>query len=253
MGGNHAFSSLCIVGAAVAVLGGVSHAQAADPLVFQVPGNPTCASFLTNIGPVTEFKVDPPADLTNRSINGGSINVTVNRVGTNPRSLDWNSTGVPINCIVVKGGPLGANIYYYGQDGSFGDTGLVTPGGHNISHYNIAYGLEGEAPAPQVGFREGLRDQAGALLGRPPHMLRSVGPPASLAAMTSPDAEPGFRALDDRERRILHLRFFEGLTQSQIAQQVGISQMHVSRLIRRSLEKIRAEIVDDQPAHRRAS
>src|SRR6266571_4559247 len=43
---------------------------------------------------------------------------------------------------------------------------------------------------------------------------------------------PGFRALDSRERRILHLRFFEGLTQSQIAQQVGISQMHVSRLIR---------------------
>src|ERR671935_3307092 len=38
---------------------------------------------------------------------------------------------------------------------------------------------------------------------------------------------PGFRVLDDRERRILHLRFFKGLTQSQIAQQVGISQMHV--------------------------
>jgi RNA polymerase sigma-B factor len=53
---------------------------------------------------------------------------------------------------------------------------------------------------------------------------------------------PGFRVLDDRERTILHLRFFDGLTQSQIAQQVGISQMHVSRLIRRSLEKIRAEI-----------
>src|SRR5256884_4778829 len=53
---------------------------------------------------------------------------------------------------------------------------------------------------------------------------------------------PGFRVLDERERRILHLRFFKGLTQSQIAQQVGISQMHVSRLIRRSLEKIREEI-----------
>jgi RNA polymerase sigma-B factor len=64
---------------------------------------------------------------------------------------------------------------------------------------------------------------------------------------------PGFRALDDRERRILHLRFFEGLTQSQIAQQVGISQMHVSRLIRRSLEKIRNEIAVEQPAKRRAS
>ena len=59
---------------------------------------------------------------------------------------------------------------------------------------------------------------------------------------------PGFRVLDERERKILHLRFFEGLTQSQIAQQVGISQMHVSRLIRRSLEKIRDEIAADKGA-----
>ena len=58
--------------------------------------------------------------------------------------------------------------------------------------------------------------------------------------------EPGFKVLDDRERMILHLRFFKGLTQSQIAQQIGISQMHVSRLIRRSLEKIRAEIAADE-------
>jgi RNA polymerase sigma-B factor len=59
---------------------------------------------------------------------------------------------------------------------------------------------------------------------------------------------PGFRVLDARERKILHLRFFEGLTQSQIAQQIGISQMHVSRLIRRSLEKIREEIAAEQSA-----
>jgi RNA polymerase sigma-B factor len=59
---------------------------------------------------------------------------------------------------------------------------------------------------------------------------------------------PGFRVLDERERKILHLRFFEGLTQSQIAQQVGISQMHVSRLIRRSLEKMRDEIAAEQSA-----
>jgi RNA polymerase sigma-B factor len=64
---------------------------------------------------------------------------------------------------------------------------------------------------------------------------------------------PGFRALDDRERRILHLRFFEGLTQSQIAQQVGISQMHVSRLIRRALEKIREEIAVEEAGDRRAA
>ena len=61
---------------------------------------------------------------------------------------------------------------------------------------------------------------------------------------------PGFRVLDERERMILHLRFFEGLTQSQIAQQVGISQMHVSRLIRRSLEKMRDEIVTEEEPER---
>ena len=65
--------------------------------------------------------------------------------------------------------------------------------------------------------------------------------------------EPGLRALDERERRILHLRFFRGLTQSQIAQQVGISQMHVSRLIRRALEKIREEIqLEEEPARERS-
>ena len=57
--------------------------------------------------------------------------------------------------------------------------------------------------------------------------------------------EPGMRALDERERLILQLRFYEGLTQSQIAQRIGISQMHVSRLIRRALEKVRAEIAPE--------
>ena len=64
---------------------------------------------------------------------------------------------------------------------------------------------------------------------------------------------PGFRVLDERERKILQLRFFDGLTQSQIAQQVGISQMHVSRLIRRSLEKIRTEIGSDETSTTRSS
>ena len=54
--------------------------------------------------------------------------------------------------------------------------------------------------------------------------------------------EPALAALPERERKILHLRFFEGLTQSQIAQQIGISQMHVSRLIRRSLERMRNQL-----------
>jgi alpha-beta hydrolase superfamily lysophospholipase len=41
----------------------------------------------------------------------------------------------------------------------------------------------------------GLRDEAARLVGRPPYMLPIVGPPGTLAAMNSPDAEPGYRAM----------------------------------------------------------
>jgi RNA polymerase sigma-B factor len=54
--------------------------------------------------------------------------------------------------------------------------------------------------------------------------------------------EPALAALPDREREILRMRFEDGLTQTQIADKIGISQMHVSRLIRRSLERMRTQL-----------
>ncbi|HEV8024648.1 MAG TPA: SigB/SigF/SigG family RNA polymerase sigma factor [Candidatus Nanopelagicales bacterium] len=50
--------------------------------------------------------------------------------------------------------------------------------------------------------------------------------------------------LPEREREIVTLRFFDGLSQSQIAEQVGVSQMHVSRLLHRSLQRLRGELGD---------
>jgi RNA polymerase sigma-B factor len=55
----------------------------------------------------------------------------------------------------------------------------------------------------------------------------------------------GLEALEPRERRIVTLRFFHGLTQSQIAAEIGISQMHVSRLLRSALQTMRGRIEDD--------
>ncbi|HEY4620632.1 MAG TPA: sigma-70 family RNA polymerase sigma factor [Gaiellaceae bacterium] len=52
----------------------------------------------------------------------------------------------------------------------------------------------------------------------------------------------GFRTLAERERRILHLRFFGGLSQTEIAREVGLSQIQVSRLIRDSLERLRGAL-----------
>ena len=56
---------------------------------------------------------------------------------------------------------------------------------------------------------------------------------------------PAMQALPDRERIILHMRFVEDMTQSQIADKIGISQMHVSRLIRKALETVRDATVAD--------
>ncbi len=53
---------------------------------------------------------------------------------------------------------------------------------------------------------------------------------------------PALERLPSREREILRMRFEEGLPQTQIAQRVGLSQMHVSRLIRKSLAAMREEL-----------
>lgn len=54
--------------------------------------------------------------------------------------------------------------------------------------------------------------------------------------------ERAFRVLDPRERRVLQLSFFAELPQSRIGKELGISQIHVSRVSRRALEKLRAEL-----------
>lgn len=48
--------------------------------------------------------------------------------------------------------------------------------------------------------------------------------------------------LDERDRKILEMRFFDDRTQQEIADEVGLSQMHVSRILRDTLERLRAEI-----------
>ncbi|SNR62156.1 RNA polymerase sigma factor, sigma-70 family, partial [Actinoplanes regularis] len=53
---------------------------------------------------------------------------------------------------------------------------------------------------------------------------------------------PALATLNEREQRILTLRFYGNLTQSQIADQIGISQMHVSRLLTKALAKLRNQL-----------
>ncbi|MER5460087.1 SigB/SigF/SigG family RNA polymerase sigma factor [Streptomyces sp. NPDC002668] len=72
------------------------------------------------------------------------------------------------------------------------------------------------------------------------------GPDPALDVVIDREAvKPGLRRLPERERRILYMRFFRDMTQRRIAEDLGISQMHVSRLISNSCERLRREIMQD--------
>ena len=98
------------------------------------------------------------------------------------------------------------------------------------------------------------RREGGATGERPPSvesLSAGSGDTAPLPGVLEPGFELGedraaleraFRVLDPRERRVLQLSFFAELPQSRIGRELGISQIHVSRLARRALEKLRAEL-----------
>ncbi|MGA7419257.1 MAG: SigB/SigF/SigG family RNA polymerase sigma factor [Acidimicrobiales bacterium] len=56
---------------------------------------------------------------------------------------------------------------------------------------------------------------------------------------------PALASLPERQQEVVRLRFIEGLTQSEIASRVGISQMHVSRLLAQSLARIRENLAEE--------
>lgn len=78
-------------------------------------------------------------------------------------------------------------------------------------------------------------------------ILEYVGEDDSLMAVVDDRTTlaAALRVLSAQERRVLYLRFFDGLTQTEIARQLDISQMQVSRLLRRTLRVLRENIVQD--------
>lgn len=75
-------------------------------------------------------------------------------------------------------------------------------------------------------------------------MMGDIDPDLAMAEEW-PAIEAVLDRLTDREQQILYLRYFEDLTQSEIAPLVGVSQVHVSRLLTKSLEKVRVLLEDN--------
>jgi RNA polymerase sigma-B factor len=104
---------------------------------------------------------------------------------------------------------------------------------------------EASAVAEAVGAGEDEVEEALAA-GRPTVELDAE-------AVAAPDADPaqeralvsaGLEGLSEREQTILRLRFYDDRSQADIAKEVGLSQAHVSRLISRALDRLRASVDD---------
>ncbi|MBQ1091253.1 RNA polymerase sigma factor SigF [Streptomyces sp. B93] len=90
-----------------------------------------------------------------------------------------------------------------------------------------ALSLDAELPGGEDGY------SLGDVLGAPDPALDTV--------VDREAAKPGLAALPEREREILYMRFFGDMTQRRIAERLGISQMHVSRLISRCVTRVRED------------
>jgi RNA polymerase sigma-B factor len=77
--------------------------------------------------------------------------------------------------------------------------------------------------------------------------LVGAADPALEGAADRMSLGPALAHLPERERRVILMRFYDHLTQSQIADRLGISQMHVSRLLARTLKGLRAWIEGERP------
>jgi RNA polymerase sigma-B factor len=112
------------------------------------------------------------------------------------------------------------------------------------------------APAVEGGIRRHLRDRSGRATRVAAHTPDNGAAPAEAVGEPDNFDESEFRVLladrlrvlDERERRIVFLRFHADMTERQIASSVGISQAHVSRLLEGALVKLRAEFTDSSEA-----
>ncbi|WP_425518034.1 SigB/SigF/SigG family RNA polymerase sigma factor [Polymorphospora rubra] len=110
-----------------------------------------------------------------------------------------------------------------------------------ISEEEVLEGLEGARAYNTVSLSTPTNDTEGAAeLG---DLLGGEDDELALAELRVA-LGPALASLDRREQQILTMRFFGNLTQSQIAERVGVSQMHVSRLLARALVKLRGHLDD---------
>jgi len=117
------------------------------------------------------------------------------------------------------------------------------------AHLGVGEGLVRQAQASAAGYSPASLNapiiggdgvaEFGDLMGSPDHDLESVDDKITVAAL--------LLRMPVRERRMLAMRFYGNRTQAEIANELGVSQMHVSRLLSRALTWLRKAMLSDVP------
>jgi RNA polymerase sigma-B factor len=109
-----------------------------------------------------------------------------------------------------------------------------------ITEEEVLEGLEGARAYNSTSLSTPANDEGSLTLG---DTLGGVDTEFEVAELRIA-LGPALAQLDEREQKIISMRFYGNLTQSEIADRVGISQMHVSRLLAKALVKLRKQMDD---------
>ncbi|MFI1105779.1 SigB/SigF/SigG family RNA polymerase sigma factor [Streptomyces melanogenes] len=131
------------------------------------------------------------------------------------------------------------------QNAGCGEPGVSEIAGYTgLSEADVQAGMEA-----LQGFRALSLDAEQSGSESPCTLADTLGAddPALDTLIDRESAKPGLHALPARERKILYLRYFQGMTQKNIGRELGISQMHVCRLLRQCCENLRDEAMCAAP------
>lgn len=108
------------------------------------------------------------------------------------------------------------------------------------SHLDVSTDDIAEAMDAVQAYSTGSLDAPVGEEGQAPIELLGASDPSIELVDEWSSIAPAVAELSPRDRRVLYLRFFRGMTQTEIAEDVGVSQMHVSRILTQTLEQLRA-------------
>jgi RNA polymerase sigma-B factor len=133
------------------------------------------------------------------------------------------------------------NAYHHGEESGAPPSAAKLASQLGLPEGDVAEALQAEGCFTPVSLDVPVTEDGRAAIDR----LTDEDEPDTTAMEARLVLSPALRKLSERDRRILHLRFVEDKTQQEIGDELGVTQMQASRLLKRILEGLRSELGPD--------